>query len=256
MGVEVIGEDSSKLRFILSDATPSVANALRRTIISEVPTLAIEEVEFLDNTSSLYDEIIAHRLGLVPIKTDLKLLNFREECSCENGCPSCQVELRLKKKGPCTVYSQDLKSGVKELSPLPGIVIAKLGKGQVLELRAYARLGRGREHAKWQPAVVGYKYYPIIEVSEECNLCSACVEACPRRILEIRDEKVVVVDERECILCKACSEACDIDAIRVSGDGSRFIYELESMGSLEPREIVEKACSIIISKAEELASKL
>jgi DNA-directed RNA polymerase subunit D len=256
MSIEIIDEKGSSLSFILDPASVSLANAIRRAIVGAVPTLAIDEVEFYDNTSSLYDEVIAHRLSLIPIITDLGLLNFKDECKCENGCPSCVVELSLKKKGPGPVYSQDLKSSNKNLSPVPGILIAKLGKSQKLELKASAVLGRGKDNTKWQPAVIGYKYYPIIEISKECTLCEDCIEACPRDVFEIKRGKLNLARDRDCILCRACVEACDQGAIKITGDESRFIYEMESTGSLKPREIFTRACDILIGKANELSSKL
>ncbi len=109
---------SNSLSLVLKDVAPSTANAIRRTILAEVPTLAIEDVRIKENSSSLYDEIIAHRLGLIPIKTDLKLFNFREHCKCKGkGCPSCTLELTLTakcNKDNQTVYSTDLKSKDKK----------------------------------------------------------------------------------------------------------------------------------------------
>jgi DNA-directed RNA polymerase subunit D len=256
MAIEVISDKEGSFDFILTDANPSIANSIRRAILGEVPTLAIEEVEFLEQTSSLYDEILAHRLSLIPIVTDLELLNFREDCKCQDGCPSCQVEFSLKKKGPGTVYSQDLKSSNKTLSPVAGIPLVKLGKAQKIELRATATLGRGKDNAKWQPAIVGYKFYPLIEISKECNLCSECVDACPKDILIIKKDKLKVTDEKECILCKSCVEACESGDITVKGDETRFIYEMESTGDLKPKKILEAACDVLIKKSEELKSKL
>ncbi len=256
MAVIDLEEKGTSLRFILKEVDTSLANAIRRTVLGDVPTLAIEEVEFYDNTSSLYDEMLAHRLSLIPIVTDLDLLNFREECKCEAGCPSCQLELSLKKKGPGTVYSQDLKSSNKKMFPLPGIPIVKLGKDQNIELRAVAVLGRGEQNSKWQPAVIGYKYYPVIEISKECNVCKECVDACPQNILEIKKQKLRVTDERLCTLCKTCVETCDMGAIQVKGDKNRFIYKVEATGSLQPAETLARACEILINKAEELKSKL
>jgi DNA-directed RNA polymerase subunit D len=69
--------------FLLKKTTPAFANALRRVIIDYVPTMAIEDIEFSKNSSILYDEIIAHRLGLTPIKTDLKSYNLISDCKCK-----------------------------------------------------------------------------------------------------------------------------------------------------------------------------
>jgi DNA-directed RNA polymerase subunit D len=256
MDIKIVNNVGGSLSFILKDADVSVANAFRRVMLTEVPILAIDEVEFYDNTSSLYDEVLAHRVGLVPVVTDLSVLNFRENCKCKDGCPSCQVELSLKKSGPATVYSHDIKSTSKNLTTVPGIPLVKLGKNQSIDLKAIAVLGTSHKHAKWQPAVVGYKYYPLIEISDKCNQCGACVDACPKNILVIKKDKLKVTDVKKCILCRACTEACDAGEISIKGDENRFIYEIETTGSLKPTEIFTNACDILIEKAEELASKL
>lgn len=255
MGIKIINDNGNSLSFTLSESDVTQANALRRTILSEVPTLAIETVELYNNTSSLYDEVLAHRLGLIPVKTDIDLLNFREGCKCEDGCPSCQVVLTLKKKGPGVVYSDDLKAPQKEFKPATGIPIIKLGNNQEVELSGTAILGKGMDHAKWQPAVVGYKYHPIVDTSL-CNDCEECSKVCPVNILTYSKGKIKVTDEKKCILCMACVEKCGEDKISVRGDENRFIFELESTGSLEPRKIFTQACEILMKKAEELGNRL
>src|SRR3990167_7411824 len=90
-------KEQGKLSFILKDSDPIFANTLRRLMIDEVPTMAIEEVEFSKNNSILYDEIVAHRLGLIPLKTDMKSYNLPEKCKCKGeGCARCQLKLTLK----------------------------------------------------------------------------------------------------------------------------------------------------------------
>jgi DNA-directed RNA polymerase subunit D len=260
MRVDIIEENEKSMKLILDDVDVSVANALRRAMISEVPTLAIEDVRILENTSSLYDEIIAHRLGLIPIKTDLELFNFRSSCTCKGkGCANCTLTLSLKvegKKGNITVFSQDLKSADPKLKPKEGIPITRLGNGQRLSLEADAILGTGKEHAKWQPAIVGYKYYPEIEITGKCEDCVECVDSCPVDILKVSKGKVVVTDEKKCTLCNSCVEACELGIIKVKGNKRRFIFNIESIGSLKPREIFEKACEILEDKTKELTALL
>jgi DNA-directed RNA polymerase subunit D len=251
---------SNSLTLTLKEIDPSTANAIRRVILSEVPTLAIETVRITENSSSLYDEIIAHRLGLIPIKTDLKLFNFREECKCKGkGCPSCTLELTLDvdgKKEFQTVYSQSLKSKDPKLKPIEGIPIVRLGKNQKISLEAEAVLGTGEEHAKWQSAVAGYKYYPIIKISSKCNMCKECIDACPLNILKATKTKITVTDKKLCTLCNSCAEVCDEDAISVKGDDRRFIFKIESQGALPPKEIFKTACEILEEKARELLKLL
>lgn len=251
---------SNSLTLTLDNINPSIANAIRRTIISDLPTLAIENVRIIENTSSLYDEIIAHRLGQIPIKTDLGLFNFTESCRCKGeGCPSCTLELSLKAKGKNefqSIYSNSLKSKDSKIKPIEDILILRLGKGQEVSIEAEAILGTGKDHAKWQPAVVGYKYYPSIKIDKSCNKCEECIDACPMNILKLSNGKAAVTDPKLCTLCNSCAEACDIDAITVSGDDSKFIFKIESSGALPPKEILQRACGILEEKAHELSKIL
>src|SRR3990167_7863048 len=121
MEVRLLSQDkeNNKLSFVLINITASFANILRRTIIEETPVMAIEEVEFRKNNSILYDEIIAHRLGLLPLTTDLKSYNLPEECKCKGkGCARCQLKLTLNAKGPCIVYASDMKTRDVSIKPV------------------------------------------------------------------------------------------------------------------------------------------
>lgn len=136
------------------DTHNTIVNAIRRVIIDEVPTFAIEDVEVVVNDSPLYDETVAHRLGLVPIKTDLKSYNFRDECSCGGiGCALCEVKMSLAADEDGYVYSGQIKSDDPKIVPVDEeIPITKLFAGKKIEINMKAVLGKGREHAKWAPA--------------------------------------------------------------------------------------------------------
>ena len=149
-------KEERKVSFIIKDETPAFANTLRRIMTDEVPTMAIEEVEFRKNNSIMYDEMVAHRLGLVPLTTDIKSYNLPEKCKCDGeGCARCQLKLTLKvPKGSGTVYASELKSKDSAVKPVyPKMPIVKLLKGQSLELEATAVLGKGGMHAKWSPCL-------------------------------------------------------------------------------------------------------
>ena len=110
MKIDVIDLKPKKILIKINGMEPYRVNSIRRILISELPKLAIDDVVIYDNTSALFDEIISHRLGLIPIPTDLSLLNFRDECVCKGkGCPSCTVRYTLSKENEGTVYSGDLQ---------------------------------------------------------------------------------------------------------------------------------------------------
>jgi len=169
MKVSNLKKDKGSITFTLEGATPAFANIIRRSMICWVPTLAIEDINLFENSSALYDEIIAHRIGMIPIKTDLKTFKLLDECSCKGkGCVRCQVTFTLVKKGPCTVSSGDLKSSDSKATVAdPNIPIVNLIEGQKMKLEAIAVLGQGKEHAKWQPGVISYKYEPNPKKKEQ-----------------------------------------------------------------------------------------
>lgn len=169
MEASLIEKKENVVSFVIKGINSVIANTIRRSILTNVPTMAIDEVNFLKNDSALYDEMISHRLGLVPLRTDLKSYNLLEECTCKGqGCPKCQLNLTLKAKGPCTVYSENLVSADPEVKPtFDKIPITVLTDGQKLEIEAVARLGVGRTHAKHIPGVVYYKAYPDPEYLDE-----------------------------------------------------------------------------------------
>ncbi|RLI35275.1 DNA-directed RNA polymerase subunit D, partial [Candidatus Bathyarchaeota archaeon] len=113
MQIRIINKDENFIRFIVEGISPAMANALRRIMLAEVPTMAIDEVVILENSSVLHDEILALRLGLIPLKTDLEAYNLPEECSCKSefGCNLCRTTLTLNVEAGDevkTVYSGDL----------------------------------------------------------------------------------------------------------------------------------------------------
>ncbi len=159
MDVTITDESDSTLTFELSGATPAFANALRRTMIGEVPTLAIEDVTFTQNNSGLFDEIVAHRLGMIPWTFDPSKYEFRDECDCEDGCMQCTVTLVLDREGDGNVIASDMKPTDEDVEPAnPDTKILELKEDGHIELEAQAIKGRGRDHAKWQAANASYSY--------------------------------------------------------------------------------------------------
>ncbi len=259
--------EERKAELLLSDTNPPMANALRRVLVADIPKLAIEDVEFhlgtiggdedekeYESAAPLFDEIIAHRLGMLPIPTDLELFNYRDECQeCGGeGCPNCTVIYSLNKKGPCTVYSGDLiPVGENELRPVDDLIpIVKLNEEQALLMYATAELGTAKDHAKWQPTSgVAYKYYPEIDIDpDSCEECEECVEVCPVDILEVEDGRLKVTDLEKCKLCSACEEACGRDAISVEGRDDKFILTYETDGSLDTEQTLKKALEVLDEK--------
>lgn len=258
MDIKVLDKKENKLVFVLKDSTPEFANTLRRLMISEVPTLAVRKVTFVKNSSALFDEMIAHRLGLLPLTTDLDSYTLPSKCSCKGaGCAKCQLSLTLKAEGPITVYSSDLKSQDPKVKPVfPKMPIVALLKGQELEFEAVVTLGTGKEHAKFSPALVFYKSYPKITI-DKCRNAEDIVKACPAKVFEMDGKSLKVKNLEACHLCLACVDACDpAEGIAVDGSEKDFIFTIESWGKLTPEDILRAALDTFDEKLDEFEKLL
>jgi len=264
--MEVLEKDNCSLRLLIRGVDIPFMNALRRIVIAEVPCMAIDEVVIIENSSILQDEIIAHRLGLIPLKTDLDGYNLPEKCPCKSefGCNLCRVTLTLDveaKEGTRTVYSGEFISENPNIVPMSDkIPIIKLAKEQKLRLEAYARLGKGKNHAKWQPvSMCTYKYFPKIEISSKrCDACGKCVEICPTNVLTKNDNRIEIRDLLACNLCQDCVDICPQNppALEVKWEKDRFIFGLESTGALPPERIMMEATKILDEQLEEIGSQI
>jgi len=266
MEVQILKKDEVNLRMFVKGVNVAFINSLRRTILAEVPSMAIDDVVIIENSSVLHDEILAHRLGLIPLKTNLDSYNLPEECPCKSdfGCNLCRVSLSLDVEASeetRTIYSRDLKSEDPETVPVSDeIAIVKLAPGQKIKLEAYARLGRGKEHAKWQPvSACAYKYAPKVEIDiERCDACGKCTEVCPKRVLIKSGSKIEIRNLLECSLCLDCVDVCPKEppAVKVDWDKNSFIFNLESTGALPTERIILEALKILSKKFKDFDEAL
>ena len=156
--LEVISKDNQKIAVKLKGMSLQYANALRRVCLNGVPVFAVDTVDIIENSSVLPDEGLAHRLGLIPITTDLSRFNEPSKCECqsETGCSNCKVMLILDSgdsEVTRTVLSNELSSEDDSIKPVSEkIPIVQLAPGQRIKVECYARLGRGTQHAKWNSA--------------------------------------------------------------------------------------------------------
>jgi len=156
--LEIINKDDHKISVKLKGVPLQYANALRRVCLNGVPIFAIDTVDIIENSSVLPDEGLAHRLGLIPIKTDLTRFNEPSKCECqsESGCSNCRVMIVLDSGDSDvtrTIFSNELSSEDESIKPTSDkISIVQLTQGQRIKVECYARLGRGTEHAKWNSA--------------------------------------------------------------------------------------------------------
>jgi DNA-directed RNA polymerase subunit D len=158
--LKVVEKTNERIVVQFNNTPRQYVNALRRLAISEVPTLAIDDVVILENSSVMHDEALAHRLGLIPLRTDPGRFVMPHECDCGSalGCAKCRVLLVLDAEATDktkVVTSGELVSEDETVKPVSkDIPIIVLAPNQKLKFEAYARLGTGKSHAKWQPAPV------------------------------------------------------------------------------------------------------
>lgn len=258
MDLKVLHKDDNKLIFILKDTDFVYTNTLRRIMISGLPTLAIRKVTFVKNTSAMFDEVIAHRLGLIPLTGDLDSYTLPNECTCKGaGCGKCQSAIILKAEGPLTVYASDLKCQDSKIKPAYAkIPIAKLFKGQELEFEAIVTLGTGKEHSKFSAGLVHYKGYPEIKFDKVKNPDEVANE-CPQKILEVEGKTINIKDPTKCILCGACAAVCDPKgSVIVEASEKDFIFTIESWGKMPPEEILSRSLDLLNQNLDEFAAQL
>ena len=228
---------SGTVTFLLKNATPALANSLRRLMMENVPTMAIEEVEFIKNDGALYDEILAHRLGMLPLTTDLKGYDLRkpgDEITAKNS-----IKLILKAKGPCTVYAEDLKSKDPVVKPVfPQTPLVKLLKGQELELEAVAVLGTAREHVKFSPCLAWYTYQPKVTVNNNHKDFDKFKDKFPPQVFSNGKIDLKLIQQHN--LYEACDGVHD-EIVHIDKDPTTFIFTIEPWGQLSPYEILTSA---------------
>ncbi|AJF61221.1 TPA: DNA-directed RNA polymerase subunit D [Candidatus Woesearchaeota archaeon] len=250
MKFEVLSKKGEKMSFLLKATTPAYSNALRRIMLTEVPVMAIENVEIKQNSSAMYDEVLSHRLGLIVLTTDLKSYELPKSQEDVDGRKAkCTLELTLKAKGPKTVYASDLKSKDPKVKPVhPKTPIVKLLKDQEIELVAVAVLGKGEEHSKWCPGHVWYTYNFDIKINN--NDIEKYRDLYPPQAFDKKgklDKELIIKNN----LVDAVGHVNE-KVVKVEYKDTEHIFHLESWGQLEPKEIIVEAFNIFNDKLGEL----
>eukprot|EP00918_Siedleckia_nematoides_P076571 GHVU01167336.1.p1 GENE.GHVU01167336.1~~GHVU01167336.1.p1 ORF type:complete len:348 (-),score=85.94 GHVU01167336.1:87-1130(-) len=256
--VEVTEVSFSRVRFTLRNADASFANALRRIMVAEVPTLAIDSVVVEENSTVLHDEFLAHRFGLLPIDSSrVEDYKYKQDCDCSDMCNKCSVHYKIDVRGPAKHGEPD-GSGTESVTHLdviatstssnqvpmpvprnedavlPGenqpILVTKLRNKQRLKCSLVATKGIGKIHSKWSPvATAAYKCEPRFTWNEAVKKelsreqMQQIKDCCPRDVFSVRPnefgiEDICVPEPKECIMCNTC-----VHKTRAMGFGERLL---------------------------------
>jgi DNA-directed RNA polymerase subunit D len=254
MDIKVLKKDDTKVSFQISKINPSIANAIRRYILAYVPTMAIDEIEFKKNGSALYDEMLALRLGLTPLKTDLKSYKLWEGKEADRPhSEQYELKLTMNVEGPLTVYASDLESQDPKVVPaIEKTIITKLLEGQSIELIATARLGQGKEHAKYTPGLAIYRGVPQLTTTKDSK-----VTAVLEKLSEVIEKKGTGLEIKDLTRWnEAHEDFCEMNGIEVTSSKEDFIFTIESWGQLAPGEILKTAVEMFDAKIEEFETAI
>jgi DNA-directed RNA polymerase subunit D len=234
--MKIINKKDNQITF-QTEIDESLANAIRR-YLGKIPVLAIDKVEISKNDSPLYDETIAHRLGLIPLKTG-------KESS---------ARLKIKTKGEGIVYSKNMKGNTDVV--YDSIPITFLKKDEELDLVATAKLGKGEEHSKFLPGLMYYQN--LVKIDADKNCPKEIADICPENIFRADGDKITVINPEKCDICNACLEFCEKkgkDCIKITPT-KELIITLESFGQMEVKDIFKKAIEILKKDLDEVSKKI
>ena len=252
MAIEKLSKKKGRVTFVLKDSTEVFSNTVRRLILEDVPTLAVEDVEIKDNNSALFDEMLALRLGLLPIKTDLKSYNLKESCKCAGeGCAQCELKIMLKAGKNGYVYAGEAKSTDPKCSFVQeNMPIVKLLPKQKLDVTLTAIMGTGKEHVKWAPGWAIFRKERKLDVSKAKNPELVASKASDGS-LALKNGKLHVVADKA-YNSQLLEYFSEIDEGITLSYTDNIIFDLESWGQLSCKEILQKSADILMDKAEEL----
>uniref|UniRef100_A0A8D0H787 DNA-directed RNA polymerases I and III subunit RPAC1 n=1 Tax=Sphenodon punctatus TaxID=8508 RepID=A0A8D0H787_SPHPU len=288
--VDVINMDETTLEFDMVRIDAAIANAFRRILLAEVPTMAVEKVFVYNNTSIVQDEILAHRLGLIPIRADPRLFEYKspeEECGEIN---TLQFQLKIKcsrnpraareSSDPNELYLNH-KVYSKHITWVPlgsqaenmnadfrpvhdDILIAQLRPGQEIDVLMHCVKGIGKDHAKFSPvATASYRLLPDITLlqpieGEAAERLKKCFSPGVIELQSIRGKKVArVANARMDTFSREIFRQEDLkNFVRLARVRDHFIFSVESTGVLPPDVLMSEAIKVLMGKCQRFLEEL
>lgn len=233
--MDILEKKENQITF-KADIEESLANAIRRYIY-QIPVLAVDEVDIMKNDSPLYDETVAHRIGLIPLKTD----KYGEG----------KIKLKTNKEG--VVHSGELKGPIKVV--YENIPITHLNKGQELEMVASVKAGKGSEHVKFAPGLMFYRN--ISEITLDKSFLDSVKKLCPEVNVKEKGDKIVISDDATKEVCDVCEGICNEKGKEAEVETKEgLIITLESFGQLGVKDIFKKSIDALKKDLAEISKKV
>jgi DNA-directed RNA polymerase subunit D len=228
-----ITDNQEKLIFE-AEINTTLANGIRR-YVNSIPVVAIDEVEISRNDSPLYDETVAHRMGLIPLK---------------QGKKNAEFKLKVKKEG--MVYSGEIEGIEVVYDKIP---ITLLSKGQEMDIKGTTTAGIGKEHAKFSPGNLTYR--EVVEVTLDKNCADKVKQIVPEVEIKTKGSNAVIVDELEKEIVDVCEGICEKEGKTIEVKPmKKVIFHVESFGQIKTQDIFKKALDEFKKELDELAKKI
>ena len=232
--MEIIKKKADKLSFS-AEIEDSLANAIRR-YVNQIPVVAVDEIEISKNDSALYDETLAHRIGLIPLKAKKQ---------------AGKMKLESKKEG--IVYSGELKGDAEVV--YDKIPITLLDKNQELEIKATLKSGTGSEHAKFSPGLMFFRN--SCEIKMDKKFKEKIKEICPNANIKESGNQIIIFDDKEEEISDVCGGIAEKAGEKPEiKENSEMIIKLESFGQISPEAIFEKSIETLRKDLNDVSKKL
>tara|TARA_Y100000310_G_C20634010_1_gene790207 strand:- start:73 stop:783 length:711 start_codon:yes stop_codon:yes gene_type:complete len=235
--MKIIEKKENQIMF-LAEIEESLINAIRRHL-NHVPMLAVDEIEISKNDSPLYDETIAHRIGLIPLKI-----------SKESIKKNPKIKLSKIKEG--MVYSGEIKGAEVAYQKIP---ITFLEKEQDLEIEGTTTIGKGVDHSKFSPGLLFYRN--VAEITMDKNLYEKVKKVFPKLETKIKGDKVTILDSNKKEIVDICEAIAEQNKKEVEINfGNEMIITLESFGQKKPEEVFKMSIDELKKDLNKVSKKI